>query len=77
MADVMPNYHVSIQRIKATIAGLHHNIERAKLELMEIEDRRVRQIENMNATRGAIAEQEASLKSLLDEHGEPPEVNDG
>jgi len=69
MADAMPDYALEQQRLKAQIAALRHNLERFKLEIMEVESRKRAALENIDATDAAIEEHEARLASLVDTHG--------
>lgn len=69
MADVMPNYTVEIQRLKSRIADQHQIIERQKLEILEMEDRRSRHEENIEAAKEAIKKMELDLKGLIETHG--------
>jgi chromosome segregation ATPase len=67
--DATPNWRVEMQRLRKTIAEQHANIERQKLEIMEMADRKRRHEENIEAANKAIKEMEANLKSLENEHG--------
>jgi protein subunit release factor B len=77
MADVMPNYQVECQRIRTQIASLKANIERQKLEIMEMEDRKRTSLENIEATKKAISEYKVQLKELEEAHGIAAEVENG
>jgi len=69
MADVLPNYQVEMQRLRMQIAELRANMERQKLEIMEMEDRKSRLEENIQASINSIGEYEAQLVSLQETHG--------
>lgn len=69
MSDVMPNYEVEKQRLRSQIATLRANIERQRLEIMELEDRKSRALENIEATEKAIKEYEKQLRGLEETHG--------
>lgn len=69
MADVMPDYALEQQRLKAQIASFRHNLERHKLEIMEVESRKRAALDNIAATCKAIAEHEARLAGLIETHG--------
>ena len=69
MADVMPDYKVSMQRLRMEIQALTLSIERARLEIMDIDSRRRKSFENIDATELAIAEKEKDLRALEKEHG--------
>ena len=62
MADKMGNYNVERQRIISSIAGLLANVERQRLEILELDDRRARNEENIEATLKSIEELETKLK---------------
>ncbi len=70
MADAMPDYHVEQQRLTTDIAALRHNLERYKLEIMEMESRKKKALGNIEATEKAIAENHERLKGLIETHGE-------
>ena len=69
MADVMPDYALEQQRLRAQIASFRHNLERHKLEIMEVESRKRSALDNIAATGKAIAEHEARLAGLIETHG--------
>lgn len=78
MADVMPDYRVEIQRVRSEIASLTATLERQRLEIMEMESRRARTLENIAASEAAIQEREATLAGLVEEHGPPsPKATEG
>lgn len=70
MPDVTPNYRVEIQRIKSNIAAQQANIERQRLEILEMVDRKGRHEENILAAQRAIADLEQQLAQLSQAHGE-------
>ena len=72
MADVMPDYFVEQQRVRAQIASLKHSLERQKLEIMEIDHRRAKTVENMASTEDAIKSRQKDLTALEKEHGKAP-----
>lgn len=69
MSDVMPNYAVARQRLKAQIAQQQATIAQQWLDILEMADRKARHMENINAAESAIEEYQEQLKSLEDEHG--------
>lgn len=69
MADVMPNYHIEMQRLRHGIAQQHGNIIGQELAIMEMADRKLRMLENIAAARRAVAESEEKLKALEETHG--------
>jgi len=69
MADVMPNYQLEQQRLRFQIVTQEQAIEKNKLDIMEMEDRKQRHLENMNAAKDAIAGYKKSLASLEQAHG--------
>lgn len=76
MADVMPNYNVESQRLRSQIAALKANIERQKLEIMEMQDRERTTLENIEATKKSVAECRIQLKELEETHGITPIVEE-
>ena len=70
MADVTPDWHVEQQRLRTHIAQLRHNIERFRLEIMEMDSRKGKARDNMKATQKAIGDDDKNLKALIAEHGE-------
>jgi protein subunit release factor B len=77
MADAMPNYQVECQRLRMQIASLKANIERQKLEILEMEDRKRTALENIEATKKAISEYKIQLKELEEAHGIAAEADNG
>jgi hypothetical protein len=73
MADVMPDYHVTIQQLRMRLAGFAHNVERYKLEIIQSESKRKEAIHNIKATQKAIEETKIDLAALEQEHGKPEE----
>ena len=70
MADVMPNYMVEQQRLVSAIAAQRAAIERSKLDILELADRKVRAVESIAASEKAIDHSETNLNSLKKAHGE-------
>ncbi len=77
MADVMPDYQLESQRLRATIAQLLWNIEKGKLEILEVANRKKRAIENIAATEKAIKEMKEKLKGLIKTHGDAATGTEG
>lgn len=73
MADVMPNYQVEQQRLRAQIAAQQATIEAQKLAILEMEDRRTRHEENIAAAQKAISTLTEQLHSLMAAHGDMPQ----
>jgi len=69
MADVMPNYKLEQQRLRAKIAEQRATIERQRLDILEMDDRRARHEENIAAAEKAIEKFTNDLKSLEETHG--------
>lgn len=69
MADVLPNYEVEQQRLRAQIAAQKATIEQQRLAILEMQDRTRRHQDNIDAALKAIAALEQQLQSLIDEHG--------
>ena len=76
VADVMPDYHLEIQKLRTGIASLRHNTERFRLEVMEVASRKKKALENLAATEVAIEEHEQRLAGLIETHGEPEPVEE-
>ena len=76
MADVMPDYPLEIQRLRMSIASLRHNIERFKLEVMEVESRKKNALDNLAATEVAIKEHDERLAGLVKTHGNPEPIGE-
>lgn len=70
MADVMPDYFVSQQRLRAEITQLEATMERQKAEIMELDSRRRSIATNIFASIDAIKERREKLASLVEAHGE-------
>jgi hypothetical protein len=69
VADVRPNYLVEQQRIKSQVAAQWATVERQRLEILELVDRKRRNEENIDAALRAIDELKESLAALADAHG--------
>ncbi len=76
MADVMPDYGLGIQRLRMSIASLRHNMERFKLEIMEVASRKKNAFDNLAATEVAVAEAGERLAGLIETHGEPEPIGE-
>lgn len=70
MADSTPNYSVEQQRLRMNIANLQATIERQRFEILEMEDRKARNEENIEKSLEAIGELEQNLADLVKEYGE-------
>ncbi len=73
MADVMPDYNYEIQKLKVQLKGLEHNMEKYKLELIEMEGRKIKALDNIEATERAMRETQETLDGLVKTHGKEPE----
>ncbi len=69
MADVMPDYRISIQKVKSEIAQLRFREENHKLQLMELVARRDQIMNNWEAEKEAIAAKLQTLSDLEQAHG--------
>jgi len=69
MADVTPDYHVEQQKLVVQIMTLQANAARSKLEIMQLESRKVTSLENIQSTERAIGDCEERLKGLEETHG--------
>ena len=74
MADILPDYHVEQQRLVVQISSLKTNLERFKLEVMDLDSRRAKAVGNYEASIIALSEAESNLQALIDVHGEPPDL---
>ena len=72
MADLKPDYFVEQQRVRMNIAAMRTQVERAKLEIMEMAARREKAIESIETSQQAIVKMEATLEELIQTHGDPP-----
>lgn len=70
MADVIPDYHVEQQKIRMNIANLRLQIEKCKLEIMEMVSRKKTAQETIEASEKIIVEKEKTLAELIETHGE-------
>ena len=71
MADLRPDYHVEQQRLRMNVMNLRLQIERAKLEVMEMAARKVKARETIESSEAAIKDMDAKLAELIKTHGEP------
>ena len=71
MADPGPDYGVEIQKLRVQQISLQGNMERYKLELLEIASRKRQAFVNIESTEAAIADVKKKLVSLVKTHGEP------
>ena len=76
MADVMPDYKVEQQKLAVQIMTLRTNLERNKLEIMQLDSRKEAALINMKASREAIEDCEKRLKGLEKTHGKPEELSE-
>ena len=71
MADVGPNYALSIKKLEVDIEQEKVNIQKTEISLMELNDVKERHKENIKALRAGIADKEKSLAALRAEHANP------
>lgn len=76
MADVMPDYHVEQQKLVVQIMTLQANAARSKLEIMQLESRKVSALENIQSTDRAIDDCKERLKGLEETHGKLEDFSD-
>lgn len=69
MGDVMPNYQVEQQRLISNIAAQKAAIERLKLDILELADRKIRALESITAAEKAIEHADKNLAGLKEAHG--------
>ncbi len=68
MADVMPNYQLEKKKLSKQKAAMRLNIESQELEMMEMEDRKVKYTENIAASLKAIEDLEKRIAGLEKAH---------
>ncbi len=64
MADLGPNIAIGRQRIKMDIAKLWANVERQRLEQLEMDERRIKNEENIARSLETIVEYETKLQEF-------------
>ena len=69
MADMMPDYLVSIQKLKFEISQLETRIVGRKLELLELVSRRDNTLSNWISELSAIEQKQKTLADLEKAHG--------
>lgn len=76
MADVMPDYMVEQQKLRADIATLESTIQKQLLSIMQADAQRMKYVENIEASKEAIKERKKQLAGLEKEHGKalPPNL---
>lgn len=76
MSDVMPDYHVEQQKLVVQIMTLQTNLARSKLEIMQLDSRKVTALENIQSTKVAIDDCEERLRGLEETHGKLESFSD-
>ena len=69
MSDVMPNYKVEQQRLRAQVAEQQAAIARQTLAILEMADRKARHLENIAGAQRAIEQFQEQLAGLEETHG--------
>lgn len=69
MADVMPNPRVGMQKLRQDILQVQARIEGRKLALLELVDRRDRELENWEADSRALEQMQENLRLMEESHG--------
>ena len=69
MGDVVPNWRLEQQRLRAQIAEQRSRIEAQRLAILEMADRKLRHEENIDAALKAISTYEEQLHGLEATHG--------
>ena len=69
MADIMPDFQVEQQKLVVQIMTLQANMARTRLEIMQLDGRKVIASETLGATKVAIGECEERLRGLEEAHG--------
>jgi len=75
MADAMPDYFVEQQKLVVQEMTLKANLERTKLEIMQLDSRKESAKVNMQSTLDAIKECEKKRKGLEDTHGKSKDIS--
>ena len=75
MADVMPNYFVEMQRLKTQIVAQELAIQKNILDIMEMEDRKRRHLDAINAAQAAIEKMKFDLGKMEEAHGKAGTAN--
>jgi len=70
MGDITGDYQVAQQRVRVAISTQKTNLERYKLELMELEARRRQTEVNKSASEMEVKKLGEQLEGLIKEHGE-------
>ena len=70
MADVMPDYHFEIQKLKRAVADFKMKIESYKCQYIESIHKQNSSLHNIKATQKEIQKVEKDLQSLIETHGE-------
>lgn len=70
MADIKPNPKLALQRIRMDISKLEATVERQRYELIEMEDRKERTEENIEATLKALVDLRKKLDEMQKRKGE-------
>ena len=73
MSDSSINYKTEQQRLKMQILAQRHQIEKQRLDIMEMSDRVERHLVNIASAEKAIGEYEFNLAKLEDAHGTIPD----
>ena len=69
MSDVMPDYHVEQQKLVVQIMTLQANLARTRLEIMQLDSRKIGALENIQSTKTAVSDCEERLRGLEETHG--------
>lgn len=69
MADSAPNYKVEQQRLRAQRIAQLANIEKQRLDILEMADRCRRHLDNIASAEAAIGEIDKKLAGLETTHG--------
>ena len=69
MADSMPNYQVEIQRLRSQILDQQATIQKQVLSILEMTERKMKLLENIQATKKSIIDYQGKLHSLEKAHG--------
>ena len=75
MGDRMPNYLLEQQRLRWQILAQETQIEQQRLAIMEMSDKKQRHLENIEASKKAIATYKEQLADLEKTHGKLTEEN--
>lgn len=76
VSDLTPDYHVEQQKLVVQIMTLQANMARSKLEIMQLDGRKISAVENIAASKKAVDDCEERLRGLEETHGKLEDSSD-